>query len=393
MFSDIQDLDPLAEFNMLVAGVGRAGCRILSEAQENGYVLPDTVAIHTSRQALADAGVDRVLQLGATVVEGAGTGGDLKLGRICAEQDEALLRDLFHGYDLVLFITGLGGGTGSGATPVMARLARDVKCFTVCVAVSPFKFEMEDRRRKAEIGLATLREHADAVVYFPNERLFCLMEGRKDLDLGIQTANHFLIGTVIALYELLRGKGLLSLDFGDLKSLVQHSDGTCSMVHASAEGSEAAARVVEQLLASPLLDHGAVLSKAKGLIIGIRGGAGLPLTVVNEVVRNIGGMAHVNAKYQVGVAIDPSKTTELEVTLISSESWMPAGPLPLDEAGESGDGKAADSAKATMVQAEIELETTGGKGKFKNVAPTIHDGEDLDFPAFMRKSVKLSKQY
>ncbi|MFP6751560.1 MAG: hypothetical protein VB855_07790, partial [Pirellulaceae bacterium] len=354
---------------MLVVGVGRAGCRILSEAQENGYALPDTVAIHTSRQALADAGVDRVLQLGATVVEGAGTGGDLKLGQICAEQDEALLRDLFHGYDLVLFITGLGGGTGSGATPVMARLARDVKCFTVCVAVSPFKFEMEDRRRKAEIGLATLREHADAVVYFPNERLFCLMEGRKDLDLGIQTANHFLIGTVIALYELLRGKGLLSLDFGDLKSLVQHSDGTCSMVHASAEGSEAAARVVEQLLASPLLDHGAVLSKAKGLIIGIRGGTGLPLTVVNEVVRNIGGMAHVNTKYQVGVAIDPSKTTELEVTLITSESWMPAGPLPLDEAGESGDGNAADSAKATMVQAEIELETTGGKGKFKNVAP------------------------
>jgi cell division protein FtsZ len=393
MFNDIQETESLAPFHMLVVGVGHAGCRILSDAKASGRPLPDTVGIHTSRQALADCSLDRALQLGAGVVEGASTGGDLKLGRICAEQDEALLRDLFHGYDLVLFVIGLGGGTGSGATPVMARLARDVKCFTVCIAVSPFKFEMEDRRRKAEIGLATLRDHIDAVVCFPNERLFSLMHGRKDLDLGIQTANHFLIGVVTSLYELLRGQGMLSLDFGDLKTLVQNSDGTCSIVHAQADGSDAAAKVVEQLLASPLLDHGSVLSKAMGLIIGIRGGVGLPLTVVDEVVQRISAVAHVNAKFQVGVSIDPSLANELEVTLICSETWRPARALPLEEPVEAGDAQAKADSKRQLVQAEIELDTSGGKGKFMNVAPTIHDGEDLDFPAFMRKKIKLSRHY
>lgn len=378
-------------FDLLVVGVGNAGCNVLSAIEASGSEGPYSVAVHTSHQKLAQTKLMRSIQIGASVTEGASTGGDIKLGRICAESDEEQLKELFSGYKLVVFVTGLGGGTGSGAAPVLVRIARDMGCFTVCIATLPFKFEASDKRRKAEMGLAALQEQSHAVVCFPNERLFELLGGRKDLKRGIRAVEEYFVSLVRGIWDMLNQHGLIHIDFGDLTTLVSHSDGTCTLATAQAAGSDAIDQICEILLEAPLLDRGAVLSSASALIISIKGGPDLSIDETNQLVKRLLSKSREDVRVSVGVTVDERWEGRMEVMLVASEFWVTSIKSEQDTA--TGVPSSSEAAQPSLVQTEIVLDTPAGKGKFVNVAPTVHHGEDLDVPTFVRRNVKLSRNY
>ena len=355
MFTELGDRGgEIKPFNLLVAGVGNAGCNVLNAIDASGKPVPYSIAIHTSHQRLSQAKVMRSVQIGASVTEGASCGGDLKLGRICAESDEDMLRELFSGYELVVFVAGLGGGTGSGATPVLIRLAREMGCFTLCLATLPFRFEADDKRRIADMGLAAIQEQAHATICFPNERLIEHLGGRKDLKRGIRAIESYFSDVVLGLWDMLNQRGLIHLDFSDLTNLVGHSDGA---------------------------------------------GADLSLDDIEELVKKLSSRSREDVKIAVGVNVDGTLGDRVEVMLVTSELWvrskMPdrtvASVAATAASEEPQAGAAADG--GSLVQSEIALDTPAGQGKFANVAPTVHDGEDLDVPTFIRRGVKLSRTY
>ena len=398
MFSQVNDITKEIEpFNMLFVGVGNAGCNVLDALQDTGRSGPYSIAIHSSHQKLSQTRVMRSLQIGSSVTEGASAGGDPKLGRICAESDEDVLRELFGGYELILFITGLGGGTGSGATPTLLRFARESGCFTLCLATLPFKFEADDKRRKADMALTALHEQSHGVIAFPNERLFELLGGRRDLKRGIKAVESYLIDIVLGIWDMLNQRGLINLDFGDLTSLVQNSGGSCTMACVAADGNDAVEQVCSALLESPLLDNGSVFSGAAALMISIKGGSDLALDEVERTTRLLVSRSREDVKVAVGVTIEEEWTRRLQVMLIVSEAWLARSSKAPNNVRTGGDEAATEipegDGKSPLVQAEIALDTPSGKGKFVNVAPTVHQGEDLDVPTFIRRGIKLSRTY
>ena len=223
----VGDLSPLAAparpFRLLVAGVGGAGCRALRALDAPGV---EAVAIHTDAQALAEAGAPRRLQIGASLVHGASTGGDSALGAQAAEADAEILRALFQGYDLVFFVTGLGGGTGSGAMPVLARLAHESSCLTLVLAGTPFAFEGDLRVKNADAALERIRRHADAVAEAPNERLMGLLPpGQLSLSRAFELANESIGRVAPLLHHLVSRDSLLRLDFATLRHFLRHLRG------------------------------------------------------------------------------------------------------------------------------------------------------------------------
>ena len=384
----------LAVGRISVVGVGGGGGNAVNAMAEGWDSGPSLMAINTDLQALAGCATTTRLQIGAKITRGLSTGGDPKLGRLAAEDDYEAIQGLFAGMDLVFVVVTLGGGTGTGAAPVVARAAHESGALVIAFATLPFNFEGERRMTLARQGLADLREDADLVITVPNERLF---EECRELtaEAAFQQADRILGMGVFAIWKLLVQRGLVNVDFAALRTVANRSGGTSTFGYGEGHGADKAATALRAVLDSPLLEHGRVLAEAESVLISIVGGPDLAFREVEALIDGVRTAARKDAHLVPGKATDERWRDGVAVTLIASERWVldeDPRPAAAPDAAEREPLEAGKRRKGRgrSTQTQLGFEALG-KGFFKDVEPTILNGEDLDIPTFIRRGAIIEK--
>ena len=376
-----------------VVGVGGGGCRIVDALSELVHEGPSLVAVNTDTRSLETTRATTKVQIGRSHTDGLGAGGHVSLGRLAAQDDLAVLQGLFADVKLALGVVGWGGGTGTGAVPVLLRAAREAGAMTLCFATLPFTFEGEQRRQLAQDACDEIRETSDAFIVIPNDRLFHTGDDVRVAD-AFDRADRVVAGGLCAVWKLLTDPGYISLDFSDLKRVARCAGRACSFGYAEASGEGRATRVVEQLLQSSLLAHGQHVANAGAILASIVGGPDLTLREVGEIMGALQSKISKDCRMEMGTVVDDGWDGKVTVSLIVSEDAPPqdvpesmATELPGIASVEPAPGKRGGKKKRQR-QTSLSFGATG-KGRFKDVEPTIMDGEDLDIPTFVRRGIRL----
>jgi cell division protein FtsZ len=375
-----------------------------------------------------------------------GAGGDPDVGRTAAEEDTEQLRQLCAGAEVVVIVAGLGGGTGTGASPVLARVAKEAGALVLAIATLPFECEGARRRRHAQAGLEQLKEAADAVLCLPNQRVLKLIDENTSLIETFKITNDLLGQGLRGIWRLLSRAGIINVDFADLCAVVRGQHLESAFACAEARGEHRAREVVEKLLASPLLEGGAVLNEAESVLVSIVAGSDLTMAEVNRVASQI-NRACEDAHIIMGAAVEVDFGDRLSATVIAtcrsqgelgkdaarateatasseprhagvgsasageespafgteffenSPTARPASrfvPPPPDLAPDKKEqllaqqsGKTYRKPRSKLRQGMLPLEIVS-KGRFEKSEPTIHNGEDLDVPTYIRRGVPLN---
>src|SRR6266487_3601117 len=313
---------PREEFTLKVLGVGGAGCNAVEHiarqrAARSEFAGVQLAAVNTDLQSLFDLSVECVMPLGATRTRGLGAGGDLDVGRTAAEEDAEQLRQLCAGAEAVVIVTGLGGGTGTGASPVLARVAKEGGALVLAIATLPFEGEGARRRRQAQAGLKQLKEAADAVLCLPNQRVLKLIDENTSLIETFKITNDLLAQGLRGIRRLLTRAGIINVDFADLCAVVRGQHAESAFACAEARGEHRAREVVEKLLASPLLEGGALLNEAESVLVSIVAGSDLTMAEVNRIMSQI-NRACENAHIIMGAAVEVDFGDRLSATVIAT---------------------------------------------------------------------------
>ena len=377
---------------ILVAGLGGGACNVLGHALA-GWTEPPTVAgINTDTRALADSGLDLKVAIGKTVAKGMGTGGDAELGRLAANEDLDALRALVTGHDLLLLVASLGGGTATGAAPVVARIAREEGLLVLAYVTLPFAFEGARRQEQAQEGLAALKQNADAVVCLPNQRLHAMLPPDTSLPDAFGFVDRMMSAGIRGLWTLLARDNMLNLDFSDLQSLVENSGNECCFGYGEGQGAKKAEQALQGLLEGPMLEKGRVLANSGAMILSVTGGPDLSLVELETIHRRFQEAARPGARISMGAAVLDDWAGRLALTVLAAEHWLPPvkpGALVLEPGQTGPKEEPAGRARKGAQQSELQLGATSDRGRFQDVAPTLHDGADLDIPTYIRRGVRI----
>src|SRR5213075_1692629 len=267
-------------------------------------------------QALDHSKATHKLQLGQKLTKGLGAGADPNIGRQAALEDTDMLIQAMDGADMIFVTTGLGGGTGTGAGPVIASLASELGALTVAVVTKPFKFEGRKRQTQAERGLEALRDCVDTIITIPNERLLAIIDRSTSLVDAFATADDVLRQAIQGISDLILVPGLINLDFADVKTIMAGM-GLAMMGTGVAEGQDRAMEAARRAISSPLLE-GASVNGSRGVIINVTGGPDLSLTEVSEASSIIQEAAHEDANIIFGAVVDPNLTGKVKITVIAT---------------------------------------------------------------------------
>jgi len=376
---------------ILVMGIGGAGGNMVSNMRRCWPEGPTVVAVNTDAQALSGCDVPRVLQIGKKTTKGLGANGDANLGRMALQEGAEEISELLHDIDILFLVCGLGGGTGSGAAPLIAQMAHQLNVMTLCFAVMPFPYESEGRKRQAEESLRTLQKSADAVVCLPNEKLIDLIDPQAGLQEAFFASDRQVAAAIKAMWRLLNARGVLNLDFADLRHLVEKSRGLCTFGFGEAEGPARIASAVKALLDSPYMNKGRSISEATSMMVNITGGHDLTLADMQAIMTQIGKLAPASAGLYYGAVIDPAMKNRIELTAIATDSDLAIsrGSAPVPPPPEEADARTKPKKPQGKDQVEIKFPTED-KGKFANSTPTTFRGEDYDLPTYIRRGYKLS---
>ncbi|MBX5490191.1 MAG: cell division protein FtsZ [Chloroflexi bacterium] len=298
-----------------IVGVGGGGGNAVNRMIEADVRGVEFVAVNTDSQALSQSLALHRLCIGPRTTRGLGAGGDPQQGERAAQASEAELRELLADTDMVFITAGLGGGTGTGAAPVIAGIAREQGALTVAVVTLPFSFEGARRRRVAEAGLRALRERVDAIIVIPNDRLLRLSDGHLPMVEAFRLADDVLRQGVQGIADLITYTGLINLDFADVKSVMSDA-GTALMAVGEARGEARALQAAHAAINSPLLD--ASIAGARGVLINITGGPDLTLTEVSEAANAIYEVVDPTANILIGAVVHPRPQAEVRLTLIAT---------------------------------------------------------------------------
>lgn len=373
---------------VLVVGLGGGGSNAVARMAAEWTTGPELVAINTDTHALEECSVPRRIQIGRHLTNGSGAGGDVTVGRLAAEDAAETLRELLYGADLVFLVTALGGGTGTGGAPVVARLARELDAIVIAVAMLPFEVEGDRRRQQAEQGLLELQLHADMVVCLPNQRLVDLVGSEARFSEAFRTMDKMVGSGIRMLWKLLTEVGIIHLDFTDLRHMVEHADGLCVFGYGEGTGESKAEDAVAAILEHPLLDRGQVLSDARAFLLSIQGGDDLTLRDVKIISGRIQEKIPANMWFSVGATLDAEWTGRVAATLLAAERWKESTP-PDESSGASAQVTSEKPSAGKIIQPDLFPEETH-RGRFHNTEPTVLDGEDYDEPTYLRRRVKLS---
>ena len=310
------DLEARRGAKIKVVGVGGGGSNAVNRMVSAGLGGVEFIVANTDAQALDfnQAGVK--IQIGQKLTKGLGAGADPNIGRQAALEDTETIIQALSGADMIFVTTGLGGGTGTGAAPVIASLASELGALTVAVVTKPFRFEGRRRLAHADAGLEALRECVDTVITIPNERLLSIIDRRTSLTDSFSLADDVLRQAIQGISDLILVPGLINLDFADVKTIMSGM-GVAMMGTGTADGDNRAMHAAQKAIASPLLEDSSV-NGARGVIINVTGGPDLSLMEVNEASCVIQEAAHEDANIIFGAVVDPSLTGKVKITVIAT---------------------------------------------------------------------------
>ena len=312
----IDDDPPLTGARIKVIGIGGGGGNAVNRMIEAGIEGIEFLVANTDLQALKRSSAPIKIQLGSRLTKGLGAGADPGVGREAALEDTDKIIEVLEGADMVFVTTGLGGGTGTGAAPIIASLATELDALTVAVVTKPFHFEGRRRMQQADQGLRELRECVDTVITIPNERLLHTVDRGVSLSDSFRVADDVLRQAVQGISDLITVPGLINLDFADVKSIMQGM-GMALMGAGRATGENRAIEATQQAISSPLLEE-ATIQGAKGVLINITGGPDLTLFEVNAASSIIRESADDDANIIFGAVIDEDLRDEMRITVIAT---------------------------------------------------------------------------
>ena len=298
-----------------VVGVGGGGCNAVNRMIQEGINGVDFIAVNTDNQALLLSDAPVRVRIGEKLTRGLGAGGHPEQGEKAAEESTEELHEVLTGSDMVFITAGMGGGTGTGAAPVVAKIAREQGALTIGVVTRPFLFEGSKRSNSAESGIERLKEHVDTLIVIPNDRLLELTDRRVSLKDSFKMADDVLRQGIQGISELITVPGLINLDFADVKAIMSEG-GAALMAVGHGEGEERARLAAEQAISSRLLD--VTIDGAQGILFNVTGGPNMSLYDVNIAAAIIRETAHPDANMIFGAVIDESMGDEMRITVIAT---------------------------------------------------------------------------
>lgn len=383
-----------------VVGVGGGGVNAVNRMIELGLRGVEFIAVNTDAQALLLSDADVKLDVGRELTRGLGAGADPEVGRRAAEDHAEEIEEALAGADMVFVTAGEGGGTGTGAAPVVARIAKSIGALTIGVVTRPFSFEGRRRAAQADIGVNTLREAVDTLIVVPNDRLLEISEPGISMIDAFAAADQVLLAGVQGITDLITTPGLINLDFADVKSVMQGA-GSALMGIGSARGADRAIKAAELAVASPLLE--ASIEGAHGVLLSIQGSSNLALSEIYEASTLVQDVVHAEANIIFGTVIDDTLGDEVRVTVIAAGFDVePSAATRANDRGRRA-GHVESIEEATAAGAAIGV----GVGAPKDLEPAVaefggalahppveeqlqdpafdgDDDDDLDIPEFLR---------
>ena len=380
-----------------VIGVGGGGGNAVNHMMRGQIEGVEFICANTDAQALSNTEVRTSLQIGSGLTKGLGAGANPQIGYQAAMEDKDRIADALKGSDMVFITAGMGGGTGTGAAPVVAEVARELGILTVAVVTKPFSFEGEKRMLVAEQGIDALGEHVDSLITIPNEKLLAVLGKTTSLLDAFKSANDVLFNAVQGIAELITRPGLINVDFADVRTVMAEM-GNAMMGSGSACGEGRAREAAEAAVKSPLLDD-IHLAGAKGILVNITAGLDLAIGEFDEVGTTVKEFAREDATVVVGTVIDPEMHDELRVTVVATglgeeeeielsntpELEVVAPPQLADTQTESGEDVEEKNRYAGLDAPTVIRKSTRDSVTIINDPADKTDMDYLDIPAFLRR--------
>ncbi|MGD2155229.1 MAG: cell division protein FtsZ [Anaerolineales bacterium] len=373
MMQPINEVESFARIKVI--GVGGGGCNAVDRMINEGLQGVEFVALNTDAQALLLSQAPTRVRIGEKLTRGLGSGGDPETGRKAAEESADELYNVLKGSDMVFVTAGIGGGTGTGASPVIAQVAKEVGALTIGVVTRPFTFEGARRIQVAEGGISKLKEQADTLIVIPNDRLLQIVDKRASLQEAFSVADDVLRQGIQGISELITVPGLINLDFADVRTIMSEG-GAALMAVGNASGDDRAREAAEAAISSQLLDI--TIDGARGILFNVTGGPDLTLFEVNQAAAIIKETAHPDVNLIFGAVIDPEMGDAIRVTVIAT--------------GFERTGMPRSVMQRPRPQKEVtskprEMESVASVRQARDFQPRAINTEDLDIPTFLRNRV------
>ncbi len=366
-----------------VFGVGGGGGNAVQHMVEHTIEGVDFYAANTDAQALRNSLAEHKIQLGGGITKGLGAGANPEVGRQSALEDREAIKASLEGADMVFIAAGMGGGTGTGAAPVVAEMAKELGILTVAVVTKPFPFEGKKRMAFADQGIEELAKHVDSLITIPNDKLLKVLGRGTSLLDAFGAANNVLLGAVQGIAELITRPGLINVDFADVKTVMSEM-GTAMMGTGVARGEDRAEEAAEKAISSPLLED-VDLAGARGILVNITAGMDISIEEFETVGNAVKAFASENATVVVGAVIDPEMSEELRVTVVATGIGADRKP-DITLVPNTAPRVAAAEPKAAIAPREAAQPVIEEKPKQVVNGPSASSGLDyLDIPAFLRK--------
>ncbi len=369
-----------------VLGVGGGGGNAVEHMVAGNIEGVDFITANTDAQALKKSSAKTVLQLGSNITKGLGAGADPDIGRKAALEDRERIIEMIDGADMLFITAGMGGGTGTGAAPVVAQVAKEMGILTVAVVTRPFSFEGNKRNSVADVGIEELSQHVDSLITIPNEKLLHVLGKHVSLLQAFASANDVLLGAVQGIAELITRPGLINVDFADVRTVMSEM-GMAMMGSGKASGEDRAREAAETAVASPLLED-IDLAGARGILVNVTAGLDMSIGEFEEVGNTIKEFASNNATVVVGTVIDPEMADELRVTVVATglgqAEAISDAPVKLvyqteqETAAVTAEPKYEDLDRPTVMRAQKAAASGGATAEDTSL-------DYLDIPAFLRR--------
>lgn len=389
MFEFTQSQDNSAVIK--VVGVGGGGGNALEHMVSENIDGVEFICANTDAQALKNSNAKVHLKLGDELTKGLGAGADPRIGRQAAEEDRDRIKEVLAGADMVFITAGMGGGTGTGAAPVFAEVAKELNILTVAVVTKPFSFEGKQRAIAADEGIRRLAEHVDSLITIPNNKLLSVLGKNISLLNAFKAANNVLLGAVKGISDLITRPGLINVDFADVRTVMSEM-GMAMMGTGSATGEQRARQAAEAAIASPLLED-VNFSGAKGILVNITAGLNMSIGEFEEVGDVVKEFISDEATVVVGTVIDPDMTDEMRVTVIVTGLGGDVRGRIQQQNAISNKSRISDTLRhGAMDYQQLDrpalIRKQAGNTPVaaqKNAVDTTPDVDYLDIPAFLRR--------
>jgi cell division protein FtsZ len=364
---------------IVVVGVGGGGSNAVNRMIQAGVHSVEFVAVNTDAQALGRSDARHRIRIGEKLTRGLGAGGSPQVGQRAAEESQELIYDLLRGADMVFVAAGMGGGTGTGASPVVASIARELGALTVGVVTKPFTFEGRKRMTAAEEGIAGLRQRVNTLITIPNDKMLSVIDKRTSLEQAFGVVDDVLRQGIQGISELITEPGLINVDFADVKSIMSEP-GNALMAIGRGSGDQRAVDAANQAVASPLLDVS--MEGARGVLFNITGGPDLTLAEINDAAEIINKAADPDANIIFGTVSDASLGNEVKITLIATGFDEPSSGY-----GGRGGGLGARPARGSRFPMDDPApirEPRRAASYNDDPSPFDDDESEIDIPPFLR---------